>query len=167
MIKDIVYFAKTNPNAKIPSKRESDGGYDIYACFDENEMIIQPLSNVLVPTGIASAFSEDYVFVLEERGSSAVKNMKKSAGIIDSSYRGEWFVCLYNGNTKPILLTKETNEIMLGVLKDDYIIYPYEKAVCQALLMTVPKVTIHEIDYSDLKQIASDRGEGALGSSGK
>ena len=43
MIKDNdLYFAKVNPNAIIPSKRLEDAGYDLYACFDEDYMVIQP-----------------------------------------------------------------------------------------------------------------------------
>ena len=45
--------------------------------------------------------------------------------------------------------------------------YPYEKAICQALVIPVPEVTVEEITYDELKGIASERGTGALGSSGK
>ena len=47
------------------------------------------------------------------------------------------------------------------------IIYPYTKAICQALLLPVPKVEIEEISLEELKAIPSERGEGKLGSSGK
>ena len=57
MIKDNdLYFAKVNPNAIIPSKRDEDGGYDVYACFDEDYMVIQPHETKLIPSGIATAF---------------------------------------------------------------------------------------------------------------
>ena len=46
-------------------------------------------------------------------------------------------------------------------------LYPYEKAICQALVVPVPVVDIEEITYDELKGIASERGTGALGSSGK
>lgn len=48
-----------------------------------------------------------------------------------------------------------------------YTIYPYEKAIAQALIIPVPKVKVEELTYNELKEIASDRGMGALGSSGK
>ena len=35
-----IKFAKVKPNAKIPTKREEDAGYDIYACFDEDYITI-------------------------------------------------------------------------------------------------------------------------------
>ena len=38
-----VKFAKVHPNAIIPSKREEDMGFDIYACFDEDYIMIKYL----------------------------------------------------------------------------------------------------------------------------
>ena len=46
-------------------------------------------------------------------------------------------------------------------------IYPYSKAIAQALVVPVPKVDVEEISYEDLKLIESERGMGALGSSNK
>ena len=43
-------FAKTRKNAIVPSKRIEDGCYDIYACFDEEEMVIRPHKIELIPT---------------------------------------------------------------------------------------------------------------------
>ena len=61
-LNDKVLFAKVKPEAKIPSKREEDGCYDIYACFDEEVITIKPHEIVTVPTGIASAFDSKYRF---------------------------------------------------------------------------------------------------------
>ena len=46
-------------------------------------------------------------------------------------------------------------------------VYPYEKAICQAMVIPVPRLNIEEISYEELQNIKSDRGIGALGSSGK
>ncbi len=164
---DTIYFAKVRPDAVIPSKRDCDAGYDIYANFIEENFMIPPHTSRLVPTGIASAFSSDYMVLFEERGSTGVKNIKKNAGVIDSNFRGEWFVCLYNGNDAPIVITKETESSSLEILADDYIVYPYSKAICQGLLLEIPKVKIEEKSYDDLKNIPSVRGIGQIGSSGK
>jgi len=82
-------FAKVKPNAIIPTKKEENAGYDIYACFDENThyLVIPPQETILVPTGIASAMNNNYYLQVEERGSTGSKGIKKSAGVIDSSYR--------------------------------------------------------------------------------
>ena len=76
----ILYFAKTKETAIIPSKREEDGAFDIYACFEDDYMVIAPHETKLIPTGLASAFSSDYVAILKERGSTGTKGMGQRAG---------------------------------------------------------------------------------------
>ena len=46
-------------------------------------------------------------------------------------------------------------------------LYPYEKGIAQALVVPVPRLAIEEMPYENLQQIPSERGKGALGSSGK
>ena len=161
-----IKWAKVRPSAKIPTKRDEDMGYDIYADFIEDWIEIPPHENRLIPTGIASAIDSDWGFVLRERGSTGVKNLKISAGVLDSGFRNEWFVCLYNGNDKPICIAKYLDGEQSPENKDA-ILYPYNKAIAQALLVYVPKATSEEIPYEELKQIPSERGLGQLGSSNK
>lgn len=161
---DKIKFAKVKENAVIPSKREEDAGYDIYACFDEKFVIIQPHETVLIPTGIASAFSDDYVMVLKERGSTGTKGMAQRCGVIDSGFRNEWLVPITNTTDKTIMIDKVFEKVEEY---NSYIHYPYGKAICQALLLPVPKVEIEEIAYDELIKIESERGNGMLGSSGK
>jgi len=158
----MIYFAKTNPQAIIPSKREEDGAFDIYACFEEDYLLLAPHETKLIPTGIASAFPTNYVAILKERGSSGSKGIGQRAGVIDSGYRGEWFVAMTNHNELPLAITKAGVPSPEGAL-----VYPYEKAVCQCLMIEVPKLAIEEIPYEKLLEITSERGTGALGSSGK
>jgi len=47
------------------------------------------------------------------------------------------------------------------------IVYPYSKAICQVVLLPVPKVNIEEIDYETLKKFESERGIGCLDSTNK
>ena len=83
-----VKFAKVHPNAIIPSKRDEDMGFDIYACFDEDYIMIGAHETVLVPTGIASSCNPDYGFLLFERGSTGSKGIARRCGVVDSGYRG-------------------------------------------------------------------------------
>ena len=161
-----IYFAKVRPNATIPSKRNEDAGYDIYACFDEDWILIPPHTNKLIPTGIASAFDSEWAMVLRERGSTGVKNMKINAGVIDSGFRGEYFVSIYNGNDVPLYITKYMDGEQAPEPKDA-ILYPYSKAIAQALVVEVPEVNVEEISYEELQQIPSERGVGMIGSSNK
>ena len=184
-----VKFAKVHPNAIIPSKRDEDMGFDIYACFDEDYMIINPHETKLIPTGIASACDSGYGFALRERGSTGSKGIALRCGVLDSGYRGEWFVCLTNTTNKILYISKfDTEEtIKKDIKKSEYvdllddedillskheidemiILYPYTKAIAQALVVPVPKVNLEEIPYEELKEIKSERGMGALGSSNK
>lgn len=175
-----IYFAKVRPEATIPSKRNEDAGYDIYACFDEDCMVIAPHETRLIPTGIASACDSEYCFILKERGSTGTRGIAQRCGVIDSGYRNEWFVPITNASNKWIVICKETmteeklkdaiwseREKYRNVLHFDIQCYPYEKAISQALVIPVPQTTVEEITLDELKQIASERGDGALGSSGK
>lgn len=164
-----IKFAKVNKNsdAKIPSKRFEDAGFDIYASFSEENMVIQPNETKMIPTGLMSSFPAGYVAILKERGSTGSRGIGQRCGVIDSGYRGEWFVPLTNHNNKPIAITKEENSNTLEALSADYIIYPYKKAICQVLFFEVPKVTVKEVDKFDIIKDFSERGDGSLGSSGK
>lgn len=161
-----IKFAKVHPDAKIPTKRVEDAAMDIYACFDLDWIGIEPHTSKLIPTGIASAFDPDWAVVFRERGSTGVKNMKINAGVIDSGFRGEYFVSIYNGNDVPLYITKYMNGEQAPEPKNA-ILYPYSKAIAQALVIPIPEVNIQEISYSELKEIPSERGVGMIGSSGK
>ena len=163
-MKPIINFAKVNSNAIIPSKLDENAGYDVYCCFEENNLIINSLETKLISTGIASSFDIGYYLQIEERGSTGSKGIKKSAGIVDSNFRGEIFVAITNCNSKPLVITKETDT---SNLNDDYIVYPYSKAIAQFILHESIPATVKEITYEELKAIPSNRGVGALGSSGK
>ena len=167
-MKALIKFAKVKEGATIPSKRDEDAGFDIYACLDDDVDWIKILPNhsELIPTGIASAFDKQWAIVFRERGSTGVKNMKINAGVIDSGFRNEWFVSLYNGNDVPVYIAKHlTGE--QSPEDPDAIVYPYTKAIAQALLIEVPEAEIEEISYEELKLIESERGMGMIGSSNK
>lgn len=165
----IVKFARLRQEAQIPTKREEDAGFDVYACFDGDFIEIKPHETVIVPSCIASAFSPEYVAVLKERGSTGTKGIKISAGVIDSGYRGEWMVPITNANGKTVVIMKSDKKHLYKRLfnEENSIIYPYEKAIAQALFLPVPKMIVQEITYKELQDIDSERGAGKLGSSGK
>ena len=168
---DQIYFCRVKEEADIPYKRDEDGAFDLYACFDEQTMLLEPQTSKLIPTGIASAFPEEHAFIFYERGSTGVKNLKVNAGVIDSGYRGEWFVCLYNGNRIPVVISKlDENQTQCVVnywgIKD-FIYYPYEKAIAQALYINVQNNEVKEITFDQLKNMKSARMDGMLGSSKK
>lgn len=158
-----IYFAKVNEAAIIPSKREEDGAFDVYACFEDDYLLLDPHETRLVPTGIASAFGVDYVAILKERGSTGTKGIGQRCGVIDSGYRGEWFIPITNHNDQPLIIAKER----VAKHFEHALVYPYEKAIAQCLMVVVPKLAIEEISHEMLLKFESERGTGMLGSSGK
>ena len=168
MKKDEILFAKMDKGATIPSKRDEDAGYDIYACFDDDYRVIMPHETAMIPTGIASAFDKCWYVQLQERGSTGSKGMKYGAGVIDSGYRGEWWIPITNTNTIPVIISKlpeRDTKRMLGM--KDCIVYPYSKAIAQFLILPVPIMRVKETTMYDLLLNNSVRGTDCLGSSNK
>lgn len=167
-----IYFAKVRENAIIPTREIYNAGLDIYPCFEEDYIIIQPNETKLIPTGIASAIPIDFYIQIHERGSSGSKGIKYSAGVIDSSYRGEWFLATTNTNNKPLLITKieinELDESLRNIINEGFIVYPYKKALFQGIVHSVHnELEREEISFEKLYAIPSERGKGKLGSSCK
>lgn len=171
-VKPTIKFAKMREDAVIPSKRDGDAGYDCYPCFDDDFIEIYPHETVMVNLGICSSFDDDFVFILKERGSTGTKGIGQRSGVIDSSYRGEWMCPITNENKNPIVIYKENKRYYHGshfaFIKDTGgQLIPYTKAICQAVLLPVPKVNIQEVELDEIVNDETERGDGKLGSSGK
>lgn len=164
-----IKFAKLKDDAVIPSKRDEDAGFDIYACFDEEDIVIKPHETKKINTGIISAFSPGYVVILMERGSTGTRGMGRRAGVIDSGYRGEWIVPITNHNDVPLVITKDktTERWHDDIERGKVIVYPASKAICQGLLLQSPYLQINACSVEEVCSVQSERGTGKLGSSGK
>lgn len=167
-----VYFAKVREDAIIPSKRDEDAGYDLYANVEAkevdgklvHEILVPAFKTTLVPTGIAMAMPKTHYFNCKhERGSTGKHSISVLAGVVDSGYRGEVFVALTPLH-KDVLITSEVTEVEVG---ENVILYPYSKAIAQGTIDLVPQVHIEEISFDDLQNIKSERGTTKLGQSGK
>jgi len=163
-----VYFSKIKEEGIIPSKNVEDAGYDIYGIIKE-DVVIRSGEIKMIPTGIASAISDDYYFQLQERGSTGTKGLSQRCGVIDSGYRNEWFVPINNTTNKDIVILKNYSDRKDSVENSyiNYIIYPDTKAICQAIILPIPKTEVEEIAYEELLKMESIRGLGNLGNSGK
>ena len=133
---------RLSEDATIPTRAyEHDAGWDLYA---SDKTYITPLHRRGVKTSISMAIPEGYVGLIWPRSGLAVKGgVDVFAGVIDSGYRGEIKVCLYN-----------SSEIQLEINKGD--------RIAQILFQEIPQTTIVEVD--DLND--SKRGHGGFGSSG-
>lgn len=159
-----IQFAKIREGAVIPTKRDEDSDYDLYACFEEEEFVIPAFSTRLVPTGLISAFGPELGVKFEERGSNTKWCGILQAGVIDSGYRGEWVCAVYNGNPVPVHISKAAEEVRR---LEDRVLVPYGKAICQFHVREIPKIAVEERDEEEILACPSARGAGRLGSSGK
>lgn len=167
--KDILYFAKTDSKAIIPSKRGEDAGFDFRPLIKPREtaeglvyeQYLEKGTVSMIDTGIASAISANYYLSLKaERSSVAKYGLSVLAGTIDSGYRNEIKI-LVIPLMKNILISSMVKE---AEEHDNLIVIPYERAIAQASLLPVPVVDVEEISYKELLNIESERGIGGFGS---
>ena len=90
---------------RVPTKiNPSDAGWDIYAAEDA---IIDPSKSQLISTDMAMAIPEGYVGLIWDRsGMAAKRGIHRFAGVIDSGYRGEVKVCLWNSSNEHCIINK-------------------------------------------------------------
>ena len=106
-----VLIKKLNQNVELP-KYKTDGasGMDLMA-FIEKPIKLLPNTSCLVPTGLSVAFSKDYELQIRPRSGLAAKNnitVLNTPGTIDSDYRGEIKMILFNhGNKEFIIKNKD------------------------------------------------------------
>jgi dUTP pyrophosphatase len=94
-----INFVKLNPNAQTPTQaKDGDAGYDLYAA---EPAVIEPLSRIVVKTGIAVEIPKGCYGRIAPRSGLAVKSgIDVMAGVIDCGYRNELGVVLINLNTR-------------------------------------------------------------------
>ena len=142
-----VLIKKLNPKVELPAyKTDGASGMDLMA-FIEEPIRIAPNSSYLVPTGLSMAFSEDYEVQIRPRSGLAAKKsitVLNTPGTIDSDYRGEIKVIIYNhGN-------------------EDFTINNGDR-IAQMVLAPIVKIELEEI--LDLPKTIRDMG--GFGSTGK
>ena len=142
-----VLIKRLSSDVKVPSYKTSGAsGMDLMA-FIKTSVTIKPKTSFLIPTGLSLAFSKDYEVQIRPRSGLAAKNnmsVLNTPGTIDSDYRGEIKVILYNhGN-------------------NDFVINNGDR-IAQMILVPVVKMELEETN--NLPETI--RGEGGFGSTGK
>lgn len=96
----MIRFKKINPQAITPTRgSEYAAGYDLYALIDMGRVRIYPGECVKIHTGIAMEIPPGYFGALFARSGLATKNglrLATGVSVIDSDYRGEIILFLYN-----------------------------------------------------------------------
>ena len=142
-----VLIKKLDPAVELPAyKTEGASGMDLMALLKES-INLKPNASCLVPTGLAVAFSIDFEIQIRPRSGLAAKNsisVLNTPGTIDSDYRGEIKVILFNHG------------------KNDFLINNKDR-IAQMILTPVIKMDLEETD--NLPETV--RGDGGFGSTGK
>tara|TARA_B100000989_G_scaffold236547_1_gene183414 strand:+ start:49 stop:501 length:453 start_codon:yes stop_codon:yes gene_type:complete len=127
-------------------KTEGSSGLDLCAFLDKT-VVIKPNSSQLIPTGLKVAIPDDLEIQIRPRSGLAAKEsigVLNSPGTIDSDYRGELKIILFNHGDRDFIINNEDR-------------------VAQMVLVPILKMELEEVD----KLPDTLRGEGGFGSTGK
>ena len=142
-----VLVKKLSPSVQLPSyKTNGASGMDLMAHL-EKPMNLKPGKSCLVPTGLSVAFPKEYEIQIRPRSGLAAKNnisVLNTPGTIDSDYRGEIKIILFNHGSKNFIINNKDR-------------------VAQMVLTPIIKMELEETN--ELPE--SIRGEGGFGSTGK
>jgi len=142
-----VLVKKLNSKVKLPSyKTEGSSGMDLIA-FVDKPIEIKPNNSALIPTGLSIAIPQDYEVQIRPRSGLAAKSnisVLNTPGTIDSDYRGELKIILFNHGNKEFIV--KNNE-----------------RIAQMVLTPILKVDFEEVDSLP----DTIRGDGGFGSTGK
>lgn len=144
-----VNIKKINSNATTPTYGSSEAaGLDLYALIntETNSLFIPSHTTVKINTGIAMEIPKGYFGAVYARSGLSIKNGLRPAncvGVIDSDYRGEIIVALYNDSI------------------EDRIVYNGDRI---AQIVITPYLTIEPNEVAELSN--TERGEGGFGSTG-
>ena len=137
-----VHVKLLNERATKPTKaHRGDAGYDLYSSEDT---VIVGRQRTTIKTGVSFDMSEGMAGLIWPRsGLSVKKGLDVLAGVVDSGYRGEIMVCLYNTSDEDV-------EINCG------------DRIAQIIFQEVPLVSLIESEELETSQ----RGSNGFGSTG-
>ena len=142
-----VLIKKLNSSIQLPSyKTEGASGMDLKAYID-NPINLKSGKSCLVPTGLSVAFPKEYEIQIRPRSGLAAKSnisILNTPGTIDSDYRGEIKIILFNHGKKNFKINNNDR-------------------IAQMILTPVMRMDLEEAN--ELPE--SVRGEGGFGSTGK
>lgn len=137
--------SKLHEDAVIPSRaKEGDAGMDLSSV--EN-VVVPARGQALVGTGLAMQVASTCYARVAPRSGLAVKNgIYVGAGVVDSGYRGEIKVLLFNHSDKDFTINK--GDRIAQIIFE---------------MIATPQV-LEEVPYEELTK--TDRGDGGFGSTG-
>ena len=142
-----ILIKKLNSKVILPKyKTDGSSGMDLMAFLDK-PVTVMPQKSELIPTGLSIAIPDKTEIQIRPRSGLAAKNnisVLNTPGTIDSDYRGELKVILYNHGGKEFIVNNQDR-------------------IAQMVLVPIIKATLEEVE--NLPETL--RGEGGFGSTGK
>ena len=142
-----ILIKKLNSKVILPKyKTDGSSGMDLMAFLDK-PVTVMPQKSELIPTGLSIAIPDKTEIQIRPRSGLAAKNnisVLNTPGTIDSDYRGELKVILYNHGSKEFIVNNQDR-------------------IAQMVLVPIIKATLEEVE--NLPETL--RGEGGFGSTGK
>ena len=142
-----VKIKKINNKAITPTRSSTQAaGYDIYACLDKDQIEIEPQRSIKVNTGFALEIPDGYFGGIFARSGLATKeNLRPSncVGVVDSDYRGEILVSIFNDSTEKRIISNN-------------------QRIAQLVIMPYLEVSFNEIDNLS-NTIRNNKGFGSTG----
>ena len=142
-----VLIKKLKPSVKLPSyKTDGASGMDLMA-YIAKSIELKPGESCLVPTGLSVAFPKEYEIQIRPRSGLAAKSnisVLNTPGTIDSDYRGEIKVIIYNHGNENFSINNGDR-------------------IAQMVLVPILKMEFEEVDSLP----DTVRGQGGFGSTGK
>ena len=136
------YYTTEDKNLLLTRKNPDDAGLDIKAMYNA---LVPAHGDAIIQTGIRVQIPRGYVGIIKSRSGLSVKNkIEVGAGVIDSNYRGELMVHLYNFGDSPFVISKGDR-------------------IAQLITLPYYMPEYHIIDELD----ETKRGENGFGSSGR
>ena len=156
----MIKFKKNDVNAITPKKgKEGDAGFDL---FTLNDSVIEPHQTIVIPTGVSVQLETNQEATIRPRSGITLKGcggcfrdntknvkvdcvpyIRVQLGTIDSNYRGDIGIIVYNQEDYKVYIPSKTKlaQMVVGLISTDKVI------------------VIDELDKTD-------RGENGFGSTG-
>ena len=156
----MIKFKKNDVNAITPKKgKEGDAGFDL---FTLNDSVIEPHQTIVIPTGVSVQLETNQEATIRPRSGITLKGcagcfrdntknvkvdcvpyIRVQLGTIDSNYRGDIGIIVYNQEDYKVYIPSKTKLAQMVV----------------DLISTDKVIIINELDKTD-------RGENGFGSTG-
>ena len=112
-------------------RHQGDAGVDLFNAGEE--ISLKPQERTLIPTGIRVAVPSGYELQIRPRSGLAINKgltILNTPGTVDSTYRGEVKVIIFNTSPKETIEIKQGERIAQAVLKK---VEPIEWEECEGL----------------------------------